>query len=80
MRKHTLQKCVLFIALLLALPAAFFAYFWHWLSVPVAVADVNRVVTVPSGASVKSVSSGLYEKGLIKYPKIWQWYALSAEC
>lgn len=50
-------------------------YFWRWINTAHTVTTENAVYNIPAGASLYRVAHDLHEKKLLRWPRVWVWYA-----
>ena len=50
-------------------------YFWRWMNTAHTVTAENATYNIPHGASLYRVASDLNEKKMLRWPRIWVWYA-----
>ena len=50
-------------------------YFWRWINTAHNVSDENALYVIPAGASLYRVADDLHQKNLLRWPRVWVWYA-----
>lgn len=75
MKIRLLKFSAVLIAWLTLLAVVVVFYFWHWLNHSPEVAHDAYVFPVKKGASVYSVANELQTLGMLRWPKVWIWYA-----
>ncbi len=54
-------------------------YFWNWLNRPIVVVQESSIIMIDKGASLYSVAHQLHELELIRWPRLWVYYARIAD-